>query len=259
LLGRLRIIKYSRLFNVGLFIHSPRWLSIFRLFIFGSSPDHYIVHSEPEISLYGTNLGIDKRRLHYLRWCDWSSGAILPELPIPEGARPNEYYCSGGYSNRDYFPLIEVFRTQPENLIIVCSRNNKELEGVVIPFNVRVLRDIPGDLFEAYVQYAKAGIVPLKYDTGASGQDVMLRLMRNKKLIIATDIGAVREYIDNGQTGFLVGDMLRDLPPIIKRINVDPSICDDMGNAAHDLYLRRFSGHAGLLALRKILCTCDNE
>ena len=60
--------------------------------------------------------------------------------------------------------------------------------------------DLPGDQFDAYLRDAKACIIPLKHDTGASGQSVMLRLMRNRKAIVATDFSIIRTTISWGSS-----------------------------------------------------------
>jgi hypothetical protein len=66
------------------------------------------------------------------------------------------------------------------------------LKTITLPANVEALCDIPVAAFDDYVRGAKAGIVALKHDTGASGQSVALALMRNRKCIIATDVAGLR-------------------------------------------------------------------
>ena len=137
--------------------------------------------------------------------------------------------------------------------MIVCSALNKELDSLAIPPNVTILRDLPGDQFDAYLHDAKACIIPLKHDTGASGQSVMLRLMRNRKAIVATDFGSVRGYVVDGESGLLVKDLERDLPAVIDDIEHDPQSAAAMGAAAYERYCRYFSLAAGGEALGRIL------
>jgi len=127
------------------------------------------------------------------------------------------------------------------------------LDDLAIPPNVMILRDLPGDQFDAYLRDAKACIIPLKHDTGASGQSVMLRLMRHRKAIIATDFGSVRGYIVDGESGLLVKSIENDLPAVIERIERDPKAAIAMGAAAHERYCRYFSLAAGGEALGRIL------
>ena len=140
LLAKMRIISYSRLFSLGFFVHSPRLLFLMRFLLFDSSRNHYIVFSEHELSLYWRSLRIDESRMHFLRYVQWDSESRTPDFPAPLNAWPGGYYFSGGYSNRDYLPLIEVFRQFPGNLIILCSASNKELDAVSVPPNIRIIR-----------------------------------------------------------------------------------------------------------------------
>jgi glycosyltransferase involved in cell wall biosynthesis len=211
--------------------------------------DHYIVFSEFEIGLYQARLGIARERMHFLPYGDWSAERCEA---APETAA-GDYYFAGGYSNRDYPALIAAFRPIPARLVIVCSALNKEIVDADLPANVTVLRDLPSPAFDAYVRNAKACIIPLKHDTGASGQSVMLRLMRNRKAVIATDFGSVRGYVIDGESGLLVTDLERDLPAIIARIERDPSIAPTLGAAAYQRYRRYFSFEAGGAALGRIL------
>ncbi|HZK90097.1 MAG TPA: glycosyltransferase [Stellaceae bacterium] len=256
LLKRLRLIRYETSFCLGWHIRSPRWFPVFRaLSRLDSKGDHYIVFSEWEVGLYRARLGIDAERLHFLPYGDWSPPAEAAGPPAPVNRGESGYYFAGGYSNRDYPTLIEAFRAIPQRLVIVCSALNTELDALDIPANVTLLRDLPGEDFDAYVRGARACILPLKHDTGASGQSVMLRLMRNRKIIVATDFGSVRGYVVDGESGFLVTDMGRDLPAIVAGIERAPAAARALGEAAYERYRRYFSMAAGSEALGRILAS----
>ncbi len=250
LLRRLGLVRYETSFCLGWHVRSPRWFPVFRtLSRLDGSGDHYIVFSEFEIPLYEAHLGIARERMHFLPYGDWSA----TEPPAPEPAS-GDYYFAGGYSNRDYPALIAAFRALPATrLVIICSALNKEVVDGELPANVTVLRDVPGDAFDRYVRDAKACIIPLKHDSGASGQSVMLRLMKHRKAIIATDFGSVRGYVVDGESGFLVADMVRDVPALVERIERDPAVAEALGTAAYERYCRYFSFRAGGEALRRIL------
>jgi glycosyltransferase involved in cell wall biosynthesis len=255
-LARLGVIRYRKLFCFSFFVHSPVWLHVFRVLSrMDGASDHYIIFSQSEIELYAERLRIDRSRMHYLPYGDWSSEWEQEWLNAQavDPPPPNDYYFAGGYSNRDYVALIEAFRRIPARLIIACSRLNKDIDHCSLPPNVEVLRDIPTHVFEAYIGHAKAGIVPLKHDTGASGQSVILRLMRNAKLAIASDMGAVRPYVEDGITGYLVGDLVRELPGVIARIEENPAATARMGNAALEKYKQCFSRRSVAALCKSIL------
>ena len=254
LLRRLGLIRYETSFCLGWHVRSPRWFPVFRaLSRLDSRRDHYIVFSEWEIGLYQARLGIAADRMHFLPYGDWS-GSDEPAISVSSGGSGGgDYYFAGGYSNRDYPALIAAFRAIPAQLVIVCSALNKEIDAIEVPSNVTVLRDLASEVFDEYVRNARACIIPLKHDTGASGQSVMLRLMRNRKIIIATDFGSVRGYVVDGESGLLVKDMERDLPAIVARIERDPTAAVALGAAAYERYCRHFSLSAGKRALGRIL------
>jgi glycosyltransferase involved in cell wall biosynthesis len=249
LLHRLGLVRYETSFCLGWHVRSPRWFPVFRaLGRLDGAGDHYIVFSEHEIGLYEANLGIARERMHVLPYGDWSP----EDEATPEPATGN-YYFAGGYSNRDYLALIEAFRTIPAKLVIVCSALNKEIVDADLPPNVTVMRDLPSEAFDAQLRGAKACIIPLKHDTGASGQSVMLRLMRHAKAIIANDFGSVRFYVVDGESGLLVKDIAAQLPAIIARLEHDPAAARALGAAAHERYSRLFSFAASREALGRIL------
>jgi glycosyltransferase involved in cell wall biosynthesis len=250
LLRRLGLVRYEKSFCLGWHVRSPRWFPVFRaLSRLDGGGDHYIVFSEWEIGLYQARLGIAAERMHFLPYGDWSAAT---DEPAPEPAS-GDYYFAGGYSNRDYPALIGAFRSIPARLVIICSALNKEIDAIDLPSNVTVLRDVPSETFDTYVRNARACIIPLKHDTGASGQSVMLRLMRNRKAIIATDFGSVRGYVIDGESGRLVKDIERDLPAIVAGIERDPAAVSVLGAAAYERYCQYFSLSAGEKALGCIL------
>ncbi len=252
LLARLRILKYRRLLCFAFFVHSRRWFPFVRLLSqIDRANDHYVIFSRSEVDLYAERLGIDRSRMHYLPYGEWGRIATLPWAI--SGENIGGYYFAGGYSNRDYRVLVEAFRTIRARLVIICSRLNRDLDGVSLPHNVNVLYDVSRAVFEAYAQGAKAGIVSLKHDTGASGQSVVLILMRHAKCVIANDAGAVRDYIEPGVSGYLLKDFAADLPQVIARIEQDGGTAEALGKAARDRYEAYFSPAAVAQAFEDLL------
>jgi glycosyltransferase involved in cell wall biosynthesis len=250
LLARLRVLRYRRLLCFAFFVHSPQWFPVVRcLGRLDRANDQYVIFSRSEVDLYAQQLKIDRHRMHHLPYGEWGqiAGGSLSE------EKAGQYYFAGGYSNRDYRTLVEVFRKLSVQLVIVCSRLNRDLDGVALPPNVEVFYDISRAEFEAYAQGAKAGIVSLKHDTGAAGQSVLLILMRHGKCIIANDIGAIRDYIESGISGILLRDMSRESPGVIAAIERDANVRDALGQAAQAEYEKNYSPAAVVQAFRKLL------
>jgi glycosyltransferase involved in cell wall biosynthesis len=253
LLARLHLVRYERMFCFGFFVHGTRWFRVFRwLARLDRANDFYIVFSRSEVDLYARQLVIDRERLRFVPLGDWDARKRQKELTTPP--TNGDYYFAGGWSNRDYAALVKAFHSIPARLLIICSPTNaRQLHEDSLPANVGVLSDVPTEVFEAYVRGAKAGIIPLRLDTGASGQSVAVALMRNAKCIIASNVGALREYVENGVTGFLVDNMTRELPGIIARLEADPQWAAQFGIRARERYEREFSAHAASEAFRELL------
>jgi glycosyltransferase involved in cell wall biosynthesis len=253
LLARLGLVRYQRLFCFGFFLHDPRWFRIFRWVVRLDRPnDHYVIFSRREVDLYRSQLGIPHERLHFVPLGDWSQ-IRHPTLPN-SGTGKGDYYFAGGRSNREYVALVEAFRSIPARLVIVCSRSNwKELEGVRLPPNVQAVCDVPIATFDEYVRGAKAGIITLKRDTGASGQSVALALMRNAKCIIATDVEGLREYIEHGVSGYLMRDLTEELPALVQLLERDPGRAEAMGRAARERYEQHLSRDIAAAAFESVL------
>lgn len=255
LLARLKLIRYQRLFCSNFFVRSPRWFPIFRMLARLDTPkDHYLIYSKSESALYSEQLGIDPKRLHFIpcgdwRPAGWSDADIGGTMP----AFPDGYYFSGGFSNRDYAGLIEVFRRVEAPLLIVCSKLNTEIDEASLPANIRVQRDVPSAAFDDYIQHSKCGIVPLKYDTGSSGQTVVLRMMRYAKPVVVSDVGAVQDYVEPGVSCYMVRDLAHELPQILTAIESDPQAAARAGEAGLAFYQRSFSRGALAERFQKIL------
>ena len=255
LLGRLRLIRYQRLFCSNFFVRSPKWFPIFRILRRLDTPnDHYLIYSKSELSLYSQQLGIDPNCLHFIPCGDWRPvGWSDADMGKTESAFPDGYYFSGGYSNRDYSGLIQVFRKTQAPLLIVCSKLNTEIDEKGLPANIKVLRDVPSAAFDEYIRRSKCGIVPLKYDTGSSGQTVVLRMMRYAKPVVVSDVGAVQDYVEPGVSCYMVRDLAQELPQIVTAIESNPGAAARVGEAGQAFYQRSFSRGALAEKFQKIL------
>jgi glycosyltransferase involved in cell wall biosynthesis len=232
----------------GLFVHNPRWLRRLRpaFRILDSTKMHYVLFSEFEIKLYSTSLQLANSKLAYVPYGDLSGGAIGIDqiVEVPEISGRKEFYFSGGYSNRDYLSLIEIFKSIPHRLIIACAALNKEVQESKLPPNVTVVRDVSSEVFDSYVRDAKACIIPIAHNTGAAGQSCLLRYMKNRKIIIATDTGIIREYITNGISGVLVKNNEDAMSAAIRNVDANVHDYQCMAGAAYNRYINVFSGAA---------------
>jgi glycosyltransferase involved in cell wall biosynthesis len=245
---KLGLLPYCRrVYWFGLFVHKPRWLRILRypFRLLDSANIQYVLFSEFEKTLYAKWLSLSENRLYYVPYGDLSHETGTQDLSEPSyEIEEGNYFFSGGYSNRDYTSLINVFRDLPHQLIIVCSKLNTEIDESAIPHNITIVRDVSSDVFDAYVRSAKACIIPIAHDTGAAGQSCLLRYMKNRKVIIATDTGIIREYITNGVSGILVADNHRSLAMAVCAVGTNGEVYRCHADAARERFVRLFSGEA---------------
>jgi glycosyltransferase involved in cell wall biosynthesis len=237
-----------KVFWFGLFVHDPRWLQLLRpAFRFLDSPKiQYVLFSTFEKTLYTASGLLPADRLFYVPYGDLSRLDDLPSTGRQVTGRQDEdYFFSGGYSNRDYASLIEIFRALPYKLVIVCSILNTEVTAATLPPNVRVFRDLGSSEFDGYLRASKACLIPIAHDSGAAGQSVLLRCMRNRKVIIATDTGIVREYVTDGISAILVANNQGAMAEAVCAVaEARDETYSKYAEAAYDRYRSEFSGLA---------------
>ncbi|MFH1239247.1 MAG: glycosyltransferase [bacterium] len=244
ILTKMKLINVRNKYWYGLFLHSPKAIKLlgYLLKLFDDGKTLFVVFSKYEIALYSKYLKLPDDRFRYIP---------LPYYPPnPEAkteftnnykSKYQSYYFSGGYSNRDYIALINAFRDVKENLIIACSHLNTEIENIKIPDNISIIYDIKTYNFIELLMGSKACILPMKSNTGAAGQMVVADSMYLKKVIIASNTDIIKEYIDDGITGILLGDIMQDLPKVIRDINLYPNKYQQMGERAYKSLINRYS------------------
>lgn len=247
----------QKIYWFGLFVHNPKWLRILRypFLLLDSERVHYVLFSEFEKTLYKQNLSLGEERMHYVPYGDLSERSAQQEIsvvPIRDMGE-DEFFFSGGYSNRDYVSLIEAFRDLPYKLVIACSKLNSEINGLEVSSNIIIVRDVPSEVFDGYIRASRACILPIAHDTGAAGQSSLLRFMKNRKIIIATDTGIVREYITNGVSGILVGDNCRGLSMAVREVATNIVAYKACADAARECFVNVFSGEAIAQKLDKLM------
>lgn len=80
--------------------------------------------------------------------------------------------------------------------------------------------DIPAEEFNRLLRFSHAVILIMKYNTGASGQVVLLTGLEHEKLIIASYTDVVDEYVQNERTGLILQDKSQEaLRAVMERVN----------------------------------------
>lgn len=151
------------------------------------------------------------------------------------------YVFAGGWTNRDYDFLFRAADRLPNvSFVVVVSARNKIRNHP--PPNVDVKLDLPKVEFNALLASSVIVIVPLQKDVGSSGQLVLLTALRCGRPVVAPRVRAIREYIDDGVTGFLYE--LGDVGGLVNRIVgllQNPEKLEQAGLAARRAFEDRFS------------------
>lgn len=258
--SKLGLVRYERLFWHDFNVKSAPWLRIFHLLSrLDSDRDFYVVRGDSEAAMYTEAFSLPRARFAVLPFGDWeatpyarSAGPARADAGTVGEATP--YYFSGGYSNRDYASLIRAFAKVPQKLIIVSSFLNDELDGVEVPDNVEVLRDVPFDEFDRLLRGATACIFPLKYDL-SGGQSVLVHAMKLEKPIIVRENRVMREYIRDDKAAIFVKDIEREIPQVVCQLESDPPRRAILARAASEQYERHLSRAALSKRLTSILET----
>ncbi len=248
-LQKLHILKVETVCWYGMFVHSPKWVDILgrilRFIVPSEKSFRIIVFSRAEVGLYAKRWDMDPDCFIYVPYGDWNDSLFLGER-IEYGG----YFFSGGYSNRDYITLIQMFSGRDERLIIAASKHNIDLcawiDGHTLSKNITVLYDIEKDHSDRLLCGSRAVILVMEHNTGASGQMVILSAMANRKLVITTHTDVLDEYVEDGKTALVIDkeEIGRVLPDIISEIDDDMSAYKTLADAAYERYRTVFSYEA---------------
>lgn len=97
--------------------------------------------------------------------------------------------------------------TRPNTFLLQCHPANLELL-----YNIRI------DAFGSFLENSMFVVIPLKNMPLSAGHMVLLEAMYRGKIIIITDIPAVRDYVDNDMVFFYKADDCNDLADKIEYV-----------------------------------------
>lgn len=249
LLRKLHILKCNKILWFGVYIHRPKMLKIVRKCLKLLMPDKFpfkiVVFSKPEIELYEKEFGLAAEHFVYVPYGEWNKDKKFLST-CDEG-----YFFSGGYANRDFVTLAKLFQDKPWKLVIAASRQNTDFVRYVnetaVSDNIKIYWDIPAEQFNEFLRKAHAVIMIMKYNTGASGQIVILTALEYRKLVIASYTDVIDEYIRDGETGIILKDKSIDSLTEIMEALSDPqreAFYKDLAEKGHLHYQNTFSYQA---------------
>lgn len=212
----------------------------------------FVLYSEEERVLFSRTWGVAYEKT---RACPLFLPPPAPSGEEPEAVgNPSErpYVFAGGSSFRDYGPLIEAARCLPDHEFVICARDRADLGRM--PPNVR-LGSLERRAYRTLLHRASAVVVPLRADLKrAAGTFTFLQAMRMGKPTVVSRAPGTHEYIEDGETGFIVDGSANGYARAIRFI-LDPanrSRVDAVRRAARRSVAERFTLEryvTGLLAV----------
>lgn len=150
-----------------------------------------------------------------------------------------DYVFSTGRSNRDYDFLIETF--SETNIKVRIASGGYVYRGDADISNVEVLQGCYGKDMLEEMAHSFCVVIPLKDTHVSSGQLVILQAMQLGKPVIVTENDTAEDYIENGQTGYIIKKNKEDLLATINGLKDNNNLYRDISNKAGSAFEERYS------------------
>jgi glycosyltransferase involved in cell wall biosynthesis len=159
------------------------------------------------------------------------------------------FVLSQGLAKRDYPTLIRAMETLPDvacHISAVSAWDNFKggYEGMRIPQNVHPIKyDHPSFIRETF-EKCEFVVIPLKPDVGmwCAGSTSILQAQAMGKAVVATYLPGLAEYMQDGETGFLVeGNNPAALAEKIDFLWRNPEKAAEMGRRGQEWVTKTFT------------------
>lgn len=161
----------------------------------------YAVQSSEELTIFPATWGISPSKT---RFCPYFFSLTREQGGIiSTNLRNGKHVFAGGNSHRDYEPVLKAAKLMPESQFVIATHL---LDGRVdLPSNVTAGL-VTHHEFMDLMASAAAVIVPIQKGLRrAVGQQTYLNAMWLGKPTIVNNVLGVRDHIQNGETGLVVG------------------------------------------------------
>lgn len=146
-----------------------------------------------------------------------------------------KYYLTAGRSNRDYDFLIEAWKEEKDVLKIVCDIMKMDNLN-----KIEILNNCYGDEYFRQLSNAYAVIIPLKDEYISSGQLVIIQAMMFGIPVIVTENATIRDYVIDGQDGFVIDKNNEELKKAIEKL-ADKELYAKISKNVRKHYKEKFS------------------
>lgn len=152
-----------------------------------------------------------------------------------------DYIFTTGRSNRDYDFLVEAVKDDYDLKIACPGYKPSTPPGSK---RVEVLDDCFGDKMLEEMAGSMCVVIPLRDTKVSSGQLVLLQAMRMGKPVIVTENLTMPNYIDNGQTGFIIEKDKDALLNALHQLSGDDALYAAMSESQKTVFRERFTEEA---------------
>ena len=238
---KFKVVAYC--FNIG---EEPGpWRRKFGAWVF-KDVEAIVVHSRAETALV----------------CEWFNlrpdQVIFLPLQIGQISRPKDaideepYVLSMGSANRDYPTFFKAIEHTGLRTIVVAAP--RCIDGLDVPENVTWLQNLTPDACRNLAAKARVNVVPLIDGRSSSGQVTVVEAMRLGTPIVATETIGTADYIESGETGYLVpANNAKAMTNAILEIWNDPDLQSKFSGNSSDFAEKHLSDEALGIALSSLL------
>lgn len=173
-----------------------------------------IVYSKSEIDFYSDRFPSLASKFKFVKY-----GRDYDIFADRKYESDTQYIASGGVSNRDFntlacalsileakqFVLKCKIATRPETYSLLCN-----------PSNLEILHNVRIETFGSFLAQSLLVIIPLKNTSLSAGHMALLEAMYLGKIIIVSDIPAVRDYVDERMVFFYKANDANNLADVIE-------------------------------------------
>ncbi|WP_354622641.1 glycosyltransferase family 4 protein [Psychromonas sp. MME2] len=194
--------------------------------------EHYNCPKEKICNVYvGSNAGSAKTKLNHERY-----------------SKQNILFLGVAWERKGGPQLVEAFKKVRETLpnatltIVGCS---PEIDVK----NCTIVGRIPLDQVNQYYQQASVFCLPTRLEPFGI---VFIEAFNNKLPIIASNIGAIPDFVHSGENGYTVDpDDITALAECLTILLSNPKMCEEFGSAGYQLIKNRYTWEATGKRLRK--------
>lgn len=129
---------------------------------------------------------------------------------------PNEYFFSGGGSNRDYKTLVEAYNNLEEDVLPLVIATQPWRLNEYDTSKINVLSDVTVETFGDVMGKSVLLILSLRDGEISAGHMVMFQAMSQGTPILVNDIPAIRDYVDDTMVTFYKSGDIEDLTAKIR-------------------------------------------